>query len=44
MIHGNVSIKSIVYQIDYSCNPITRICENSKYLKRIVDDSIVLCN
>ena len=42
MIHVNVSLKSIVYtKKDYSWNPRTCICENSKYLKRNIDDSVI---
>ena len=29
---------------DYSCNPSTCICENSRYSKSVVDDSVILCN
>ena len=28
----------------YGQNPRTRICENSKFLKSIVDESVVTCN
>ena len=26
---------------DYNCNPSTGICENNRYLKSIVDDSVM---
>ena len=29
---------------DYSRNPSACICENDRYLKSIVDDSVVVCN
>ena len=29
---------------DYESNPSTRICEDSKYLKSIVDDSKITCD
>ena len=28
----------------YSWNPSTCICENDKYLKRLVDDSKIMCD
>ena len=28
----------------YSWNPGTCVCENVKYLKRIVDASVIMCN
>ena len=45
MINSNVSIKCIVLvKKDYSWNPSTCICESSKYLKSIVDDSVTVCD
>ena len=43
MINPNASIKSIVREKkrDYSWKPKTCICENSKYLKHIVDYSVI---
>ena len=29
---------------DYCWNPSTCICENDKYLKRIIDDSVIVCD
>ena len=29
---------------DYSCNPSTCICENSKHLKSITDTSVIKCD
>ena len=29
---------------DYSCNPSSRICDNSKYLKSITDNSVIECD
>ena len=29
---------------DLSRNPSTHICENSKYLKGIADESVIVCN
>ena len=29
---------------DYSCNPSTRVCENSKYLKSVADTSVTECD
>ena len=29
---------------DYSWNPSARICVNSRYLKRIADESVVVCD
>ena len=31
-------------QKDYSWNPSTCICKNSKYLKSIADDSVIACD
>ena len=31
-------------QKDYNWNPSTCICENSKYLKRVVDTSVTECD
>ena len=40
-----MSVKSIVHaKKNYGWNSSTCICENSRYLKSIVDDSVVVCN
>ena len=45
MIHGIVSIRCIVYaKNDYIQNPSACICENGKYLKSIVDNSVLVCD
>ena len=45
MIDANASIKGIVCaKKDYSWNPNTSIYERSKYLKRIIDDSVTVCD
>ena len=47
MKHVNVNVKSIRFakkKRDYSWNPSTCICENSKYLKSIVDTSVTECD
>ena len=45
MILAIVSIRCIVYaKNDYIQNPSACICENGKYLKSIVDNSILVCN
>ena len=31
-------------KIDYSWNPSTCICENSRYLKHAADDSVIVCD
>ena len=36
--------KRHMYEKDYSWNPGTCICENSKYLKSIANDSVIACN
>ena len=42
--HVNVNIKIIISaKKDYSWNPSTCICENSKYLKSIADTSVIEC-
>ena len=44
MIHVNVNVKIIKKKKkDYSLNPCTCIYENNKYLKRVSDDSVILC-
>ena len=45
-INVNVSIKIIVclWKKNYTWNPSTFICENSRYLKSIVDDSVIVCD
>ena len=43
MIHVNVNVKIIKKKKDYSLNPCTFIYENNKYLKRVSDDSVILC-
>ena len=43
MIHVTASVKSIARaKKNCSWNPSTCICENSKYLTRIVDDSVYI--
>ena len=45
MINVNASVKSIVRaKEDYSSNPSTCFCENSKHLRHIVDDSLIACD
>ena len=48
MKHVNVNVKSIRFakkkKRDYSWNPSTCICENSKYLKSIVDTLVTECD
>ena len=45
MILAIASIRCIVYaKNDYIQNPSACICENGKYLKSIVDNSILVCN
>ena len=40
-----MNVKIIVYaKKDYSWNPSTCICENSKYLKSIADTSLIACD
>ena len=33
-----------VCEKDYIWNPATCSCENGKYLKSIIDDSVIMCN
>ena len=43
--HVNVNVKIIVHaKKDYSWNPNTCICENSKYLKSIIDTTVTECD
>ena len=45
IIHINLNVKLIVRaKKNYSWNPSTYICENSKYLKSITDPSMTGCN
>ena len=45
MIHVNVSVKIIIKcNKDYSWNPSKCICVNGKYLKSIIDESVIKCN
>ena len=46
---ANVNVKIIIknyhtYKKDYSCNPSTCICENSKYLKSVADTLVAKCD
>ena len=44
-INVDVSVKNIIYvKKNYIWNPSTCICENRKYLARIVDDSVTMCD
>ena len=44
-IHVNMSVKSVTRaKKDYSRNLSTCICDDSRYLKSIVDDSIIVCD
>ena len=44
MIHVNASVKNVIGpKKDCSCNPITCICENDKYLQSIFDTSAIVC-
>ena len=36
--------KYLTCKKDYSWNPSACVCEKSKYLKRIVDDSVIVCD
>ena len=38
----NVNVRNV--RKDYGWKPITCICENSKYLKCIVDDLVIVCD
>ena len=43
--HVNVNLKIIVNaKKNYNCHPSTCICENSKYLKSIADNSVIKCD
>ena len=43
--HVNVNVKTIISaKKDYSWNPSTCVCENSKYLKSIADTSVIECD
>ena len=42
MINVYTSVKKC--KKDYSWNPSACVCEKSKYLKRIVDDSVIVCD
>ena len=44
MINVNVEVKKyLTCQKDYSWNPSICICEISRYLKSIVDESVTVC-
>ena len=45
MIKAKLSVNSIAHgKKDYSWNRSTCICKNSRCLKSIFDDSVILCN
>ena len=45
MINVNVSVKSILgVKKGYNWNPSRCICENSRYLKSIIDNSVIVHN
>ena len=44
MINASVIVKFLTCKKDYSWNPSTCICENSRYLKSTGDDSVSVCD
>ena len=44
MINASVIVKFLRCKKDYSWNPSTCICENSRYLKSTGDDSVSVCD
>lgn len=45
MINDNVSVKSIAREKkDYHWHPSKRICNNNRYLKMNVNDSVIACD
>ena len=42
--HVNVNEQNITIEKHYSWNPSICICENSKYLKSVVDTSVTKCD
>ena len=44
MVNAKASEKYYTCEKDYSWNPSTCICKNSRYLKSIFDDSVIFYN